>query len=104
MLRNLVQLSLRQRYVVLLGAAIFMVVGIVTASHAPLDVFPEFAPPLVEIQTEAPGFSSSDVEILVTIKLESVLQGMPHTTALRSKSVQGLSSITVWFEPGTDIF
>ncbi len=104
MLRNLVQLSLRQRYVVMLGAVIFMVVGIATASRAPLDVFPEFAPPLVEIQTEAPGFSSDDVERLVTIPLESVLQGIPRTTALRSRSVQGLSSVTLWFQPGTDIF
>src|SRR6185295_10497720 len=73
-------------------------------SHAPLDVFPEFAPPLVEVQTEAPGMSSEAVESLVTIPIESAVNGVPHMTTLRSKSVQGLSSVVMQFERGTDLF
>src|SRR5262249_61581631 len=69
-----------------------------------LDVFPEFAPPLVEVQTEAPGMSSESVESLVTIPLENAVNGIPHMTTLRSKSVQGLSSVVLLFEPGTDLF
>src|SRR5262245_31898108 len=104
MLRSLVRLSLEQRYVVVAGAAALLVVGIVLASRYPLDVFPEFAPPLVEIQTEAPGMSSEAVESLVTIPLESAVNGIPRLTNLRSKSVQGLSSIVLLFEQNADLF
>ena len=104
MLRGLVRLSLEHRYAVVIGAAALLVVGIVAASRYPLDVFPEFAPPLVEIQTEAPGMSSESVESLVTIPLESAVNGIPRLTTLRSKSVQGLSSIVLLFEQGADLF
>src|SRR5262245_21179938 len=103
MLRSLVRLSLEQRYVVVAGAAALLVVGILLASRYPLDVFPEFAPPLVEIQTEAPGMSSEAVESLVTIPLESAVNGIPRVTTLRSRSVQGLSSIVLLFEHGSSL-
>ena len=57
-------------------AVVLMVVGIRTVRNAPLDVFPEFAPPLVEIQTEAPGLSTEEVESLVTVPLENALNGI----------------------------
>ena len=60
------------------------------AGQIPFDVFPEFAPPLVEIQTEAPGMSTAEVESLVTVPLENVLHGLPGLKTLRSKSVLGL--------------
>jgi CzcA family heavy metal efflux pump len=80
-----------------------MVYGLRTLEHAPLDVFPEFAPPLVEIQTEAPGLSTEEVENLVTMPLENALNGIPFLTTLRSKSVLGLSSIKLIFQPGSDL-
>ncbi len=104
MLRSLVAASLKQRYVVLIGAVALIVVGVYAVWRSPLDVFPEFAPPLVEVQTEAPGMPTESVESLVTIRLESALNGLPRMTTLRSKSGQGLSSIQMFFERGTDLF
>src|ERR1051325_2849 len=104
MLRQLVALSLQQRYVVVVAGVILLVYGGWSATRAPLDVFPEFAPPLVEVQTEAPGFSSEAVENLVTIPIESAVNGIPRMTTLRSKSVQGVSSVVMLFERGTDLF
>ena len=65
-------------------------------------MFPEFAPPLVEIQTEAPGLSSSDVEALISVPLEAAMNGVPGLDVLRSKSVLGLSSVVLIFENGTE--
>src|ERR1043165_8591607 len=104
MLRGLVELSLRQRYVVVIAGIILLIYGGWAATHSPLDVFPEFAPPLVEVQTEAPGMSSEAVESLVTIPIESAVNGVPRMTTLRSKSVQGVSSVVMLFERGTDLF
>lgn len=104
MLSHLVYISLRFRVAVVVIAGICLVVGVVDATRTPLDVFPEFAPPLVEVQVEAPGMTSEAVEQLVVVPLESTLNGLPHMTTLRSKSVQGLASIQVLFERGTDLF
>src|SRR3954463_184501 len=104
MLTRLVYLSLRYRFVVVVAAGVLLAIGFADALRSPLDVFPEFAPPLVEIQVEAPGMSSEAVEQLVTIPLESAVNGLPRMTTLRSKSVQGLSAVQILFEPGSDIF
>ena len=102
MMRALIAASLRLRLPVVALSVILMVVGIRAASDAPFDVFPEFAPPLVEIQTEAPGLSSSDVEALISVPLEAALNGVPGLDVLRSKSVLGLSSVVLIFENGTE--
>ncbi|HZZ80566.1 MAG TPA: efflux RND transporter permease subunit [Gemmataceae bacterium] len=104
MLRSLVDASLRMRYVIVIAALLLLIYGGMSATRAPLDVFPEFAPPLVEVQTEAPGMSSESVENLVTIPIESAVNGIPHMTTLRSKSVQGVSSVVMLYERGTDLF
>ena len=70
---------------------------------APVDVFPEFAPPRVEIQTIALGNSSTQVEELITVPLEEQLNGLPGRGEMRSKSVAHLSSIELIFERGTDV-
>ena len=85
-----------------LVAVILIVVGIRTTRDAPFDVFPEFAPPLVEIQTEAPGLSSADVEALISVPLEAAMSGVPGLKTLRSKSVLGLSSVVLIFGNGAD--
>ncbi len=103
MLTWLVSTSLRLRVVVVALAILLMVVGVNTARRTPIDVFPEFAPPLVEIQTEAPGLSTEEVESLVTVPLENALNGTSWLTTIRSKSVLGLSSVVLWFEEGTDL-
>ncbi len=99
----LVTTSLRLRVLVLALSVVLMIVGVRAARRAPLDVFPEFAPPLVEIQTEAPGLSTEEVESLISVPLENALNGTSWLKTLRSKSVLGLSSVQLIFEPGTDL-
>jgi CzcA family heavy metal efflux pump len=102
-MRALVGLCLRLRFVVVLGAALFLVVGWRAASVAQVDVFPEFAPPRVEIQTEGPGLSALEIERLVTTPIERAVHGVAFLSALRSKSVLGLSSVVLVFQDGTDL-
>ena len=87
MMRGIISRALRLRVAVVALSLVLMVVGVRVARDAPFDVFPEFAPPIVEIQTEAPGLSSEQTENLVTIPLETALTGIPHVRAVRSKSV-----------------
>src|SRR5262245_39337259 len=103
MLRSLVELALNLRYVVVVAAVAMIALGVWVAMQAPLDVFPEFAPPIIEVQTEAPGMSSESVESLVTIPIENAVNGVPRMTTMRSKSVQGLSSVQMYFERGADL-
>jgi CzcA family heavy metal efflux pump len=103
MMRWLVERSLRLRYVVVALALVLIVAGSRSARNTPLDVFPEFAPPLVEIQTEAPGLSTGEVESLVTVPLENAMNGVPGLRTLRSKSVLGLSSVVMIFREGTEL-
>lgn len=99
----LVSTSLKLRVLVLAASIVLVIVGAQTLRTAPLDVFPEFAEPLVEIQTEAPGLSTEEVESLITIPLENGLKGTPWLKTLRSKSVLGLSSVVLIFPRGTDL-
>ena len=103
MLRAIVSTSLRQPFLILALGAALLVFGYHNLKNAPLDVFPEFAPPLVEIQTEAPGLSTEEVESLVTVPLENALGGTANLKTIRSKSVLGLSSIVLIFQDGTDL-
>ncbi|MFH0988427.1 MAG: efflux RND transporter permease subunit [bacterium] len=102
-MRWLVSTSLRLRVTIVVLTAIIMIVGLQIISKTYFDVFPEFAPPLVEIQTEAPGLSTAEVEVLVTVPIENGLNGVSWLKKVRSKSVLGLSSVVVYFEDGTDI-
>jgi len=102
-MRWLVALSLRNRIVVVAIGVLLVVAAARTLRSTPLDVFPEFAPPLVEIQTEAPGLSTNDVESLVTVPLEAALNGIPGLDRIRSKSVLGLSSVVLILDPASDV-
>ena len=99
----LVATSLRFRVLLVAAAATLLVVGGRSADDVPVDVFPEFAPPRVEIQTEAPGLSTEEVDSLVTVPIENSLIGLPFLDEVRSKSVLGLSSVQLYFERGTDL-
>ena len=99
----LIQASLQFRLIVLMLAVALIVFGVRASQSIPLDVFPEFAPPLVEIQTEAPGVSTEDVESLITVPIENAVNGIPFVTTVRSKSVLGLSSVRLIFASGTDL-
>jgi CzcA family heavy metal efflux pump len=102
-LRWIVGSSLKFRFIVVAAAGAMIFVGVVQLRHTSVDVFPEFAPPRVEIQTPSLGLSSSEVESLITIPLEQTLNGVPGLDVIRSRSVEQLSSIELIFEPGTDL-
>jgi CzcA family heavy metal efflux pump len=103
MMRWIVGSSLRFRFIVVALALAMMSFGIVQLRNTPVDVFPEFAPPRVEIQTACLGLSASDVEELVTVPLEDALNGLPGLDEMRSSSVPQLSSIELIFKLGTDL-
>ncbi|HSH28542.1 MAG TPA: efflux RND transporter permease subunit, partial [Thiohalobacter sp.] len=96
--------ALRNRAVVVLLYIVLAVASLFALNRMVVDVFPEFAPPQVQIQTEAPGFAAQDVELLVTRPLEVALQGMPNVDQIRSNSSIGLSRITIVFDPDVDIY
>jgi CzcA family heavy metal efflux pump len=81
-----------------------MLAGAAQLRQMPVDILPEFALPYVEIQTEALGLSAEEVEQFITTPMEQdLLAGVPWLDTIQSKSVEGLSSIVLVFEPGTDI-
>ncbi|MES2405845.1 MAG: efflux RND transporter permease subunit [Pseudomonadota bacterium] len=104
MLTPIVRFAIRFRGVIIALAILLAGYGLFAISHARLDVFPEFAPPQVQVQTESPGLSSGQVEVLVTQPLENRLAGLTGLKTMRSKSFQGLSMITMTFKSGTDIY
>ncbi|HEY7547545.1 MAG TPA: efflux RND transporter permease subunit, partial [Blastocatellia bacterium] len=104
MLNRIIHWSLENRVIVLVAAALMIIFSIRSAQQAPLDVFPDFAPPQVIVQTDAPGFSPEEVEGLITTPLESALNGTSQLTDIRSQSSAGISVITCTFEQGTDLF
>lgn len=104
MLSHVVELSLRHRGIVIALALGLLGWGGWIASQSELDVFPEFVEPQVTIQTEAPGLSAEQVEVLVTRPVESAVNGAASLESVRSESIQGLSVVTVVFKEGTDIY
>ncbi len=102
-MRWIVETALRLRVAIVVLTIVLLIAGTRIVSQTDFDVFPEFAPPLVEIQTEAPGLSSSEVEVLVTVPIENALNGVSWLEKIRSKSVMGLSSVVAYFEEDTDL-
>lgn len=103
MIRWIVGSSLRLSLLVVVAAAAILVYGITQLRKMPVDVFPEFNPPLVEVQTEALGLSAAEVESLITVPTEAdLLNGVAWLDQIYSESVAGMSSILMVFEPGTD--
>ena len=104
MFNRLIAWALTNRLIVLALTIVLFIAGGYTLQRMSVDVFPEFAPPQVVIQTEAPGMAPQDVESLITYPIESAINGSPGVTAVRSKTSVGLSTITVVFASGTDIY
>lgn len=104
MLKRVVEFSLRFRGVIGVLGLLVAGYGAFIAQQAKLDVFPEFAPPRIVIQTEAPGLSAEEVEALVTLPIEYGLNGTPDLESQYSQSIQGLSVVTVVFRETADIF
>jgi CzcA family heavy metal efflux pump len=104
MLTKLIRFSIRHPTVILVLALGVLGYGIYATRIAKLDVFPEFAPPQVVIQTEAPGFSAELVESLVTRHIESAMFGTVGVANMRSQSIPGLSIVTVVFGDDSDAY
>lgn len=104
MMPSLVRFSIRFHGVVIGLACLLVVYGLYGLSRANLDVFPEFSPTQVVIQTESPGLSSKLVEQLVTQPIESTLSGTVGVESMRSQSIPGLSIVTIIFNENTDIY
>lgn len=102
MLRLLIRWAVKNDALVAILAAAMLVVGVHNASTARLDVLPDFAPPQVVVQTEAPGFTAEQVELLITNRVEAALLGAPAAELVRSESIAGLSVITVSFRDDVD--
>ena len=104
MFNKIIAWSLHNRLLTLSLTAIAFLVGAYFLQDMSVDVFPEFAPPQVVIQTEAPGLAPQDVEALITYPLESAINGTTSVDSVRSSSSVGLSTIVIVFKAGTDIY
>ncbi|MBD2385633.1 efflux RND transporter permease subunit [Cylindrospermum sp. FACHB-282] len=104
MLSAIIKWAIARRWLVILGTIILTIWIFRTIIQMPLDVFPSFAPPQVEIQTEAPGLAPEELESLVTLPIESAINGTPGVTAVRSSSSAGISVVKIIFNWDTDIY
>ncbi len=104
MLTALIDFAVRLRGVIFALACLLLGYGTYALYQSRLDVFPEFTPPQVIIQTEAPGLSAEQVEQLVTQRVENALGGAKGLESMRSQSIQGVSVVTLTFSGQTDIW
>src|SRR6202046_1725069 len=103
MMRALVAVCVRHYGAITTLTLLALVLGSWQAFHSSLDVFPEFVPSQVDIQTEAPGFAPQQVEELVTKQVENAVNGAAGLATLRSESIPGLSVVTITFTDGVDV-
>jgi Cu/Ag efflux pump CusA len=104
MLHRIISSSLQLRTLAVAVAALLLIAGFWKIRHMPLDVIPEFSPLTLRVSTEALGLSTSEVESLITVPMEAdLLNGVPWLRSIESDSITGLSSIEMFFAPGTDL-
>ena len=104
MLKAIVRTALRRKGIILALAAAMLGYGVYSLMQAGYDVFPEFAPPVISIRTEAPGLSPEQVELLVTQPIEFTINGVTGIQSMMSKSLQGLSSVQLVFNPTSNVY
>src|ERR1700741_1257797 len=104
MFNAIIKWSLNNKLLIVVATVIFLGASIYLLKQMSVDVFPEFAPPQVVVQTEAPGLSPEDVEALITFPIESAVNGTPGVDTVRSSSFVGLSVVTDVFRWGTNIY
>ncbi|TAG77097.1 MAG: efflux RND transporter permease subunit [Burkholderiales bacterium] len=104
MFKWLLDSSLNNRLLVLIGSVVLMAYGAFTLTRTPVDVFPDLNKPTVTIMTEAGGMAAEEVEQLITFPLETTMNGLPGVESVRSVSSAGLSFVYIAFDWSTDIF
>jgi len=102
LIHRIVQMSLRQRFLVLMLVGFMTIWGVVSFRHMPVDAYPDLSPPMVEIITQWPGHAAEEIERLVTLPLEVQLNGVPQLVVMRSITLYGLSDIRLSFTDDTD--
>src|ERR1700685_2185701 len=104
MIRYLVDLALNNRVLVLSLAALLFLWGMVSFHNLPIEAYPDVADTYVQIISQWPGHAAEEVEQQITVPLEVQLNGVPHTTHLRSVSLAGLSVITIIYDDNVTTF
>jgi cobalt-zinc-cadmium resistance protein CzcA len=94
--------SLRQRFLIIFFAVLLIVAGAYSFRRLPVDAYPDLSPPQVEIITQWEGHAAEEVERLITVPMETEMNGIPGMTVIRSISLYGLSDVRLTFKPGTD--
>ena len=102
MIHRIVQLALRQRFLIVMMAVSIAVAGIISFRRMPVDAYPDLSPPMVEIISQWPGHAAEEVERLVTLPIELEMNGVPQLVFMRSISLYGLSDVRLTFEDDTD--
>ena len=104
MIHRIVQMSLRQRFLVLMLVLFMSIWGVWSFQRMPVDAYPDLSPPMVEIITQWPGHAAEEIERLVTLPLEVEMNGVPGLVVMRSITLYGLSDIRLSFTDGTDSY
>src|SRR5215475_230301 len=104
MIARLVEFALVQRVSVCLGGLVLLFGGLYAFHILDIVAYPDPSPPMVEMITQSPGWSSKEIERQITIRIETTLLGMPGLTDIRSLSIFGLSDITFYFDFSSDYF
>lgn len=99
---KLIELSVRERVLIIIASAILLFAGIYAFSQLNIEAYPDPSPPLVEVIAQSPGWSAEEMERLVTVPLETELSGIKDLDVIRSISLFGLTNIKVYFEWGAD--
>jgi cobalt-zinc-cadmium resistance protein CzcA len=102
LIHRIVQMALRQRFLVLMLVLFICIWGVVSFRQMPVDAYPDLSPPMVEIITQWPGHAAEEMERLVTLPLEVEMNGVPKLVVMRSITLYGLSDIRLTFEDKTD--